>query len=652
MPRIKPKSWEEIFLYKQQIRLNKIDGSEMEKRIIRKPAAYPKTSLTEQISADIFHKLVDRRYIRGNVTVMDKVPNTDGFLTLLDDQQISIGHFDVQLKTLTKRKAKSPRFQCDISLMAYALDSILPVFLLVVDQEKDQVYWMHLDQKLVKSISPNSTARTFSLYLDPKQVITGTDGSYISEWKKIILRIKTKLQDFDDIEKQRQTFFKLLRGANPRLIPAYSINELAFREIHLFLDVLNISLDTEFKTIKDILFPNSWKLAIALMMYERGSCNFFILPIPLSSNSPLILEVADSESISMDEVFQKDKALLMMAHYQDNPIRENPKLLAIKLLQQEVFKVINNKRFAMDSIFLAKEYVFSFAFKFRFVLGYKNKPLEVDIRALKRIVFVLMPIIRELECGPSTGDISHYIDHFAANRSQEYLTMLQKAEKKLSEGFIPNPRLKMISRLFDLELLKYYLDFLEQNGLLMPKGDLLPMIDNNIVASLVWESWVLPNMFDNLKKILLDFPKLYQALIDHRFPLLKKELDFFGEYSVILFLFVPKYENDEPSLLYFKFSTKEKPLRQILLFHANEENCPPLIDDDFEKIWDRSFDFDSCLHNLQQRGGYPLEFLITNTPMHRLINDILGKKIDAYFKKQGLESTDYKPFQWHNVNYG
>ena len=89
----------------------------MDKRFLKgiKPAPFPKSSLSEQDSADIFHNLVDRRYIRGNVTVMDKIPNTDGVLTFIDTQQYPIGQFEVQLKTLSSKYKNKPRIQSELA---------------------------------------------------------------------------------------------------------------------------------------------------------------------------------------------------------------------------------------------------------------------------------------------------------------------------------------------------------------------------------------------------------------------------------------------------------------------------------------------------------------------------------------------------------
>jgi len=95
----------------------------MEKRtklIDSRPAPYSTTATAEGTSADIFHYLLSRKYIQGLVSIQDKVPNTDGLLTITDSDRVPIAYVDVQLKTLKRVNANKPKYQCEKELLAYA----------------------------------------------------------------------------------------------------------------------------------------------------------------------------------------------------------------------------------------------------------------------------------------------------------------------------------------------------------------------------------------------------------------------------------------------------------------------------------------------------------------------------------------------------
>lgn len=616
-----------------------------------RPAPFPNSSWAEQDSADIFHNLLDRKYIRGNVSVMDKMPNSDGVLTFIDEQQYPIGQFEVQLKTLPSGNKSRPRFQCELSLLAYALDTILPMILAVVDKESKLVYWLHLDEKLIDNVNPKAGANSVMLPLSHSQVIDRNNRAYISDWKKIIETVKYKLCHFDQLEQQRNAFQTLLGGPNPRLLPAYSLNELAIREIHIFLDLLNSKLDHEFKSIKEMLYYHYWKMAIAISIYQADDLAFLILPLPLSSNSPLILEIADHRRPSLDDLFAKDKALIMM-HTQDNTIKEAPQMLALELINHQVFKVVGKRNFPTADRYLAEEYVYGFANRFCSLLGLSPWPDQVDIKHVLRTIFVLVPLNRDISYGASTEHITLFIDHLMAPRDTEYAKMLEKAENTLADGMSPNPNLKLALQtgLFDLDLLRFYLDFLDNLGLKSLTKPLLDMKNDTREGGYVWSSWNLENIFINVSEILEQFPRIYNRVVHERFPLIKVELDLYQKDSVILYILCPKYQGGKPRLLYYRFlALGVNPLRKLLLFHQDDPKCPlSLRDDDSGLIWKKNFEFSDISHKLRATGEMPLEIFMGSSPLHRLVGDTLGRFLDRYFKSQGLKKTDYQEVTAYN----
>jgi hypothetical protein len=601
-----------------------------------KSSPYTKTSYSEELSAQIFDKLVNREFIRGNISTADKIPNIDALLTLLDQESRPIGDFYIQLKTLDRKNVNKPKFQCSKSLFAFAFESVIPVLLVVVDQSNEKAYWMHLTRNLYDSLNPKSQTKSVMLHLSTDQVLEDGKNNHLNVWEKIINDVKYKVHNFEYVKEQAEFSEKLFGGRNPRILPAYSIGESEFREINTFLDHLNNRFDNELRTIKEILYYDCWKLAIALTDYQAKQASFFILPLPINGNRPLILELAKGRR-SADEIFHNEKALTLRMSSQANPIKTNPSSLALELLEKEVSKVIGKKDFDTESSFLAIEYLFSFARIFHSVLDLPKEPDTIDLDHLYKTLFVLLPISREIEWGPSQGKIMCYIDHLIQFRTDELKSIIERAEKGRNDGIKANPELTLISKFIDLNLVKYYIKMLQHLGYRQIDNPLKPMILQRHDAIYIWDTWLPEPMFDNLKKIFAELLSIYQKLIDDKFPLLKQELDFFDGESVIVYIFNPNFTDHSPYLHCIGFRSLEpEPKRQILLLHSESEQGKELINGiDSSDFWEKEFTLFGSKHLLRSSKGYNLNFLHQPRPTHWMINDTLSLRFKEYFNSEG-----------------
>src|SRR5690242_2806325 len=109
--------------------------SESNKTIEGHPAPYSPTTPAEIDAKKTFDFVTDSRYIKGDIHVSDKIPNTDGTIEITDHAQVPVGKLEVQLKTLDKSNLKSPKYQCSRSFLAYCRHSTLAVILAVADDE-------------------------------------------------------------------------------------------------------------------------------------------------------------------------------------------------------------------------------------------------------------------------------------------------------------------------------------------------------------------------------------------------------------------------------------------------------------------------------------------------------------------------------------
>ena len=78
----------------------------MEKIINAKAAPYPQSNIAESKAIVTFNNIVDEN-VKTDIKDMDKVPNYDGLLEIVDADQIPIGQFFVQINKQTLIKLET-----------------------------------------------------------------------------------------------------------------------------------------------------------------------------------------------------------------------------------------------------------------------------------------------------------------------------------------------------------------------------------------------------------------------------------------------------------------------------------------------------------------------------------------------------------------
>ena len=595
-------------------------------RITAKAAPYNQTSISEQQSADIFHHLLNRKFIKGNANVMDKVPNSDGFMTIVQHDQIPIGHFDIQLKTLKQRDIKKPKFQCELTLLAYSQDSILPVILVVVDQQNKKAYWLHLDNSLISSIAPQVRGKSISILLIPDNCVDGNDEKYVDDWKKIVKTVRKRVQNYDVVEQQRSALSAQLGEFGTRLLPAFSLNQFAIREIHVFLDFLNNLFDHEFKAIKDILYYNYWKIGVGIVEYQTNKLRYFLIPQALSSNSPLIKELVKSEEGVVEDLFMKDGAIALIWNGENNSIKDNPKKSALKLVCKDVFKIVGKVNFAIEHQFIAKEYLSGFINTFHSFLGLEENTKTIKIERLRLLLFVVLPTSLEMRMNFADGvkDLTYSIDsHKGSRYARNNLNHIENAERELFNGYIPYVNVTLTSSLFDFNLIKYYLDMLSSVQVEEIPQVYLPMRNNNVHENFIWKSWIKENVYQNLTVFYNEFIGVYNQLVRDKFPFLSNELDFFGENDLIIYV-IHFDDSKKPHLEYFQLKTQKLVDKSLLFYIANDTECQFSM----RQVYDsgiKTFVVQDVVYDLQLMGTHNIHFLFELTPTYALINEILGE---------------------------
>jgi hypothetical protein len=170
-----------------------------------KKAPYPATTASEMTSRDIFQSLLDARFVKAFIQVLDKVPNFDGHVDITDDENRSIGLLLVQGKTLDPKDYKKPKFQCEGSFLSACNDSVLPVLLVAVDQEHKIAYWIHISKELLEDAAERIKGNSVSIPFPKDNVLNRKDQRYIGAWTDIVQAVKEKVQNYDALLQDNRT---------------------------------------------------------------------------------------------------------------------------------------------------------------------------------------------------------------------------------------------------------------------------------------------------------------------------------------------------------------------------------------------------------------------------------------------------------------
>ena len=108
------------------------------------PAPYPPKN-TEELKAVItFLNLIDVDRVKPDPGLLDRVPNHDGIVELVDDFQRPVGELKIQIKKIPK---DALRFDCPIELVAYSQRVSSPFILICVDVDNQKAYWQHISPR-------------------------------------------------------------------------------------------------------------------------------------------------------------------------------------------------------------------------------------------------------------------------------------------------------------------------------------------------------------------------------------------------------------------------------------------------------------------------------------------------------------------------
>jgi hypothetical protein len=608
------------------------------KKIIEgNPAGYPSTSPSEQDSKNIFQGLINTKYIRGELRVMDKYPNSDGILDITDEEGHPLGKIDFQLKTLQPRNYSKPAYQCERRFFVYCQNSTLPVILAVVNQQEKKAYWRHIDHNTLLEVSQRMTGESYSLSIPLENCIDGVQEEYISDWTKMVIEYRDKVWNYDSLKEQKKAVEQQLKELDSKMQNPTNLPLPVLKDVHEFLDRYNYILDREFSVVKQVLYPDYWKIGIGITKYEYNHIQFLLYPVEFKKAQILVKEIKPHDYVDIDKEMMEGNILLLANLNSENKIKESPSQYAYDLLEDSILRIAGKYNFPISDEGLAHEYLISFIDRYHIYLDMEKNSDSYSLKDLKYKLYSVLPMLVGSGHGFANWvvEYNHNIDSYNKfNPSQSHKRSIQESIKKINEGFMPKVKVTITSELYNIDLISYYINFLEQKGIRYTERKYqIEQYDSKIIGVEFWKTWNKEPLWTNVKLFYKTFYGLYEGYIKKHFPYIQDFLKIVrnDETTVIhIFRFDETHQSRPYMEVYHLRPTRYQKKGEVLCFLEEDPNNPI----DRKKYFiDRKFDctINDKEYEIMSMHVQLLDFMFDISPTYSLINKNLNEKLRQFF---------------------
>lgn len=605
-----------------------------------KPAPYPKNSTAEIESRNILLYLLDSSYIKGDIRVLDKVPNVDGTLDFTDEDNRPVGKFEIQLKTLDKKYSASPRYACESPFIAYCKQAMLPVFLVVVDQSASKAYWRHIDIKVVNEVSMNIRGDSYTLSIPVENVIDKANKDYLIAWRKIIEEERDKSINYGLLKYENKILEEKLREIDSKLNRPSNLPIYLLKQLHQFMDNFNQILDFEFPTIKQILYPNFWKIGIGIVNLEYNNVRFILFPVSFDKAQTVVRTISEEEFKEYDlkdiEWQFKNVLIVVWSQTPDN-ILKTPRKYSYHLLESDVLKAIEKHNLAIDDEFIANEYIVSFIDKYHAYLDLDEGAALYSVDELEHKLRYVLPMLEGNKKGYAdwVTDFDKSIDSNGIySNSPNHKKQLEESYKNLKAGVIPKVKVTITSEVYNIELIYYYLRLLRKVGQTHAKRLYkLGQVNVGLIGVDYWKTWNIDVLWYNFKLFIPNFFRLYDKYIRIHFPFISEELRILPERNTTVVCILSNRNSSKHWIeMFFLRPVNSDVHNRVLCFKEDEPDIP----------FDRKSIFDvnmKCIIEGEEfvvtvMMSHTLEFMFNFSPSYRLIKEFLGKAALRFFRKR------------------
>lgn len=605
----------------------------------RRPATYPSTATSELKSKRTFMDLLDAHFVKGDLDTLDKNPNTDGILTINDTDQAPIGKIEIQLKTLSPTKYHNPGYSLDESFIAYCEVSILPVLLVAVNIQNKKAYWRHIGETAISEYYEQKKGATFFLPIPLENCIDGVNTEYLAAWTKLVKERRYKLWNYDSLYEQKKKLEATIQELESKFQNPIHLPLPIVKEIHRFMDYYNYILDLEFTSVKQILYPEYWKIGIGITKYTERHIQFLLFPIEFKKSQTLVKEIKQGDYEDIFKEMSQGNILLLANLDSGNKIREQPKQYAYKLLEDSILRIAGKFNFPIDNTSVAHEYIVSFIDRYHGYLNFDKDLPTYPLKSLKYMLYTVLPMLAATQ--KSFADhVTQYEDEIESyhhiKATTQHKKAINNAISKIKEGFLPKVRVTLTSRIYNMELITYYTNLLETKGSSEAKRVYKTGQFNETLYGIdFWKTWNKDVLWHNIQLFFTHFYQLYESFLDAHFPNIKQYLGIVSDEETTI---VHIFHFDEshvaiPIMEVYHLRPHKKQKGQVLCY-LSEDSTNPIDRKKFFINEDYSCTINGDEFEITLMHAQALDFMFTTSPTYSLINTRITEKLQEFFSER------------------
>ena len=225
------------------------------------PSPYPGYTIEELEAINIFEGLIIRKSIIPHISRLDKIPNTDGHIEILDDQKRPVARLEIQIKKIPDGDTS---YSCPVELVAYSERIGQPFLLVCIDTGNRKAYFKHLHPRMPEL---KVDQKTFTIHFNPAVNSVSPDSQFVNQWLELSGEYNRRVADYPRLN-------QMVSQLDPAHIS--KPDKIYFQE---FIEHINRFLDYDVTIIKDTYFKGVWKLGVAVYSADAVEVCFQLFSI-------------------------------------------------------------------------------------------------------------------------------------------------------------------------------------------------------------------------------------------------------------------------------------------------------------------------------------------------------------------------------------
>lgn len=583
---------------------------------IIRPTPYSPTDSDEVQAIKIFDQSLDSKLVKSDIRKRDKTPNVDGYLEIVDENQVPVGKIEIQVRKIPEGEKKH---SCDLGLFAYARTTTLPVILVCVDIINKKVFWKQITYEMAHG---KEGQKTITINFSEREDIIHSNLLYLSKWISMVKDYQKRLQEYELIRTQLEEI-----GKNSNPLIGREGKDIGY--FQLFVDELNKLLERDYSIVKRTFFPDIWKIGIALDYYDDKSICYSLFSIKKGYNDALIKQM----DVSKFNIFRPGPHTIF-SYWGKNELGLNPKGCAQKFVYERIEDIVENRLLSIRNRYLCREYLFDFIDRHTFCLGIESK----DSYSLTELNFALNLYFPRW-CIVAKDHVNYpaHLDHLDPGiiglilHPAKY-SEIDKRVRELIDRNAKVPPFPVGSLFFSFRTVYDLLSYCNSENIysldrIYRKRD--PRLSEGRTSTYIWEGYRKVDSEYNVRCILDNIEDVFNEVMDNNgFDTRCYKL--FNEFDKVLYVYDLKetyLPNEFPKLsTYF---LKKESGKQI----SKKIEC--LSSDEFDtkvSYKDEKINFSGDDYRVEKSSISSGDFFFKQTPMLNLIYEYLEERLKEVFK--------------------